>query len=158
MGPIGLQLAQAARAVSRHFDEALAAAGGTMPFWLVLLSLKTRRMASQRDLAEAIGIRAATLTHHLQAMEAQGLITRRPDTVNRRIHVVELTEAGDRAFFRLLEAAVAFDCRLRAGLSAGEIGTLEALLAHLAGNASAVREAGPAVLLNRRTGLTASFG
>ena len=29
MDPLGLQLAQAARAVSRHFDEALATAGGT---------------------------------------------------------------------------------------------------------------------------------
>ena len=53
--------------------------------WLVLLNLKTRRLANQRELAEAVGIREATLTHHLNAMEAGGLITRRRDTANRRI-------------------------------------------------------------------------
>ena len=37
--PIGLRLNQAARTVERAFDEALAAAGGTLPIWLVLLNL-----------------------------------------------------------------------------------------------------------------------
>ena len=40
--PIGLHLAQAARTVSRAFDDALADAGGTLPVWLVLLNIKTR--------------------------------------------------------------------------------------------------------------------
>jgi MarR family transcriptional regulator, transcriptional regulator for hemolysin len=133
--PVGLHLSRAARAVSRAFDDALAAAGGSLPVWLVLLNLKTRRLASQRELAEAVGIREATLTHHLNAMDARGLITRRRDAANRRIHVVELSEAGQAAFLDLRRAAVAFDRRLRRGITDQEIAGLEGVLDRLASNA-----------------------
>src|SRR6266699_3398282 len=104
--PIGLRLNQAARAVERAFDKALAEADGTLPVWLVLLNLKIRRPANQRELAEAVGIREATLTHHLKAMDSRGLITRSRDAANRRVQVVALTEAGEAAFLRLREAAI----------------------------------------------------
>jgi MarR family transcriptional regulator, transcriptional regulator for hemolysin len=133
--PIGLALAQAARTVSRAFDDALASAGGTLPVWLVLLNVKTRQLANQRELAGAVGIREATLTHHLNAMEADGLITRQRHPANRRIHVVALTEAGDAAFLRLRDAAIAFDQQLRSGFTDAELAALEGLLDRLAGNA-----------------------
>jgi MarR family transcriptional regulator for hemolysin len=132
--PIGLQLARTARLVSRAFDDALGEAGGSLPVWLVLLNTKTRRIANQRELAEAVGVREATLTHHLNAMEADGLLTRRRDEHNRRIHVVELTEAGEAAFLRLRDAAVAFDRRLRRGMTADEVAQLDGLLGGLAAN------------------------
>jgi MarR family transcriptional regulator, transcriptional regulator for hemolysin len=132
--PIGLYLTHASRAIGRAFDDALAAAGGSLPVWLVLVNLKMRSVASQRDLAEAMGIKEATLTHHLNAMETAGLITRRRDPVNRRIHVVELTEAGESSFGRLREAAFAFDARLRQNVTPEEIATLEGLLGRLAAN------------------------
>src|SRR5438132_8218958 len=115
--PIGLRLSQAARTVSRAFDDALDQAGGTLPVWLILLNLKIRKPANQRELAETVGVREATLTHHLNAMDARGLITRTRDAANRRIQVVTLTEAGEAAFLRLRAAAMAFDARLRAGFS-----------------------------------------
>src|SRR5579871_4401963 len=93
--PIGLRLNQAARAIGRAFDEALAGAGGSLPVWLILLNLKIRRPGTQRELAEAVGIREATLTHHLNAMDTAGLITRTRDTANRRIQLVKLTEDGE---------------------------------------------------------------
>ena len=132
--PIGLQLARAAKSVSRAFDDALAEAGGSVPVWLVLISLKSQQMRNQRELAEAVGIREATLTHHLNAMDGQGLITRRRDPANRRVHQVELTEAGEAAFQRMRGAATAFDQRLRSGLSGDEVSQLEALLGRLAAN------------------------
>ena len=107
--PIGLCLNQAARTVERAFDEALAEAGGTLPVWLILLNLKIRKPGTQRELAEAVGVREATLTHHLNAMDARGLITRTRDAANRRVQVVTLTETGEAAFLRLREAAMAFD-------------------------------------------------
>ena len=133
--PIGLRLSQAARTVSRAFEDALGAAGGTLPVWLILLNLKIRKPANQRELADAVGIREATLTHHLNAMDARGLITRSRDSGNRRIHVVELTEAGEAAFLRLQQAAIAFDARLRAGLAEADLADLSRLLGKLAGNA-----------------------
>jgi MarR family transcriptional regulator, transcriptional regulator for hemolysin len=132
--PIGLNLARTARSVSRAFDDALAQAGGSLPRWLVLISLKTRPVRNQRELAEAVGIREATLTHHLNSMDEEGLITRTRDPANRRVHLVELTEAGEAAFQRMRGAATAFDQRLRSGLSGDDVAQLEALLGRLAAN------------------------
>ncbi len=132
--PIGLQLTRYARLVGRAFDDALAEAGGSLPVWLVLLSLKTRSIANQRALADAVGVREATLTHHLNAMEADGLLTRRRDEANRRVHVVSLTPAGEAAFLRLREAAVRFDRKLRNDISEEELAGLEAVLARMAAN------------------------
>ena len=140
--PIGLELARAARTVSRAFDDALAEAGGSLPVWLVLLNLKTRKLSSQRDLAEAVGVREATLTHHLNAMDTQGLVTRTRDPANRRVHVVELTPAGEAAFIRLVEAATAFDRRLRDGLTDADLDGVAAVLGRLAGNVAG--DQGPA--------------
>ena len=132
--PIGLQLGRASRVVSRAFDDALEEAGGTLPVWLILLNLTIHQPDNQRELADAVGVREATLTHHLNAMDTRGLITRRRDTDNRRIHVVELTADGQALFERLQQAAVAFDARLRDGLDEAEIGTLRTLLGRLTAN------------------------
>ena len=132
--PLGLHLARTARNVGRAFDDALAEVGGSMPTWLILISLKTHQLGNQRELADAVGIRGATLTHHLNAMESAGLVTRRRDPANRRLHLVELTPDGDALFVRLREVAFAFDQRLRAGLTEYDVGQLEALLTRLRDN------------------------
>jgi MarR family transcriptional regulator for hemolysin len=141
--PIGLRLSRTARVVSRAFDEALAAAGGSVPAWLVLLNLKIRPPATQRELAEAIGVREATLTHHLNAMETQGLVSRRRDPTNHRVQLVQLTEAGEAAFVRLRLATSGFDERLRSGFRDTEIQSLSSLLARLAANVGDVEDGRP---------------
>jgi MarR family transcriptional regulator for hemolysin len=134
--PIGLHLARAAKSVSRAFDAALTEAGGSLPVWLILVSLKSPQHGAQREIADAIGIEGATLTHHLNKLEAAGLVTRRRDPANRRVHHVELTKAGDALFFALLERVVAFDRQLRAGVDEADLEQLRLLLDRLAGNAS----------------------
>jgi MarR family transcriptional regulator for hemolysin len=132
--PIGLTLAQTAKTVSRAFGDSLAEAGGSLPVWLILLALKSRTYANQREIAAVVGIQGATLTHHLNAMEADGLLTRARDPANRRVHMVELTEAGEDMFYRLAQAARTHDERLRAGLSDTDIRHLDELLHRLARN------------------------
>lgn len=132
--PIGLQLARTAKAVSRAFDAALVQAGGSLPVWLVLLSLRSGRPGTQRELAEAVGIRGATLTHHLTAMERDGLVVRRRDPLNRRVQQVEMTPAGEAMFDRLRVAARAHDERLRTGLSESEVDELARLLERMRDN------------------------
>jgi MarR family transcriptional regulator for hemolysin len=134
--PIGLQVTRTAKLLSRAFDEALAAAGGSPPTWLVLVSLKAQRHHTQRELAEGVGIEPATLTHHLTRMEAAGLVRRSRDAGNRRVQVVELTEEGDAAFHRLRSVVMAFDRRLRAGLTERQVAMLGDLLGRLRANAA----------------------
>jgi MarR family transcriptional regulator for hemolysin len=134
--PIGLRVNRTAKALGRAFDDALAGAGGSVPTWLILLSLKTRRWETQRELARSLGIEGPTLTHHLTALERDGLVTRTRDPENRRVQRVELTDAGDAAFGRMRRAATSFDARLRAGLDDGEIDLLRGLLDRLQANAT----------------------
>jgi MarR family transcriptional regulator for hemolysin len=132
--PIGFQVASTAKALNRGFEDALNTAGGSLPVWLVLLSLKAGQHNKQGDLAEAIGVEGPTLTHHLNRMEADGLVIRARDPQNRRIHRVELTTEGEAMFDRLRAAASRFDRRLRQGLSDDDISRLASLLGALRSN------------------------
>lgn len=143
--PIGLQLSGTAKVVSRAFNDALVAVGGSTPSWLVLMSLKRQPSMNQSELAAAVGIQGATLSHHLSSMEADGMLTRRRDPANRRVHVVELTGAGEAAFVRMREAAVSFDQRLRTGLDSDDLKHLSRMLARLENNVAG-SEDNPSVL------------
>ncbi|MBO0841437.1 MAG: winged helix-turn-helix transcriptional regulator [Sciscionella sp.] len=133
--PIGLQLSRISRAIAREFDAALAGVGSSMPIWLIMISLKMKKLANQQELANAVGIRGATLTHHLTAMEADGLITRHRDDANRRAQQVTLTEAGEHEFRRVRTTVTAFDRRLRRGLTATELDAFTDVLNRLHANA-----------------------
>jgi MarR family transcriptional regulator for hemolysin len=139
--PIGLHLTRVARVVSRAFDDALAEVGGSLPVWLVLLNLKINPHANQRELADAVGVREPTLTQHLNAMESNGILARRRDPDNRRIHIIETSESGNALFVRLRGAALDFDSRLREGFSELDLDQLRGLLDRLAANAGG-RDAG----------------
>ena len=132
--PIGLRVGRTAKALSRAFDEALADAGGSLPAWLVRVSLKRQAWKTQRELAQALGIEGPTLTHHLDRLEREGLVTRTRDPENRRVQRMALTEAGDAAFHRMRRAATAFDKRLRTGVDDEEIEDLRQLLGRLQAN------------------------
>jgi MarR family transcriptional regulator for hemolysin len=132
--PIGLELTRTGRLLSRAFNDALTEAGGSLPQWLVLTALKSGDHPTQRELAAAVGIEGATLTHHLHRMEADGLVRRERAADDRRNQLVVLTAAGEARFLALLGAVTAFDARLRAGLGAKELTALRAALAQLRSN------------------------
>jgi MarR family transcriptional regulator, transcriptional regulator for hemolysin len=132
--PIGREVAATAKALDRAFAAALAEAGGTLPAWLVLLALKQQPHRTQQEIARAIGIGGPTLTHHLDGMEAAGLVARSRGSVDRRAVRVELTAEGDAMFQRLREAAMAFDSRIRDGVPAADLDRVRDVLARLRAN------------------------
>jgi MarR family transcriptional regulator for hemolysin len=132
--PLGLHLARTAKVVSRALDDALAAAGGSLPQWVILVELKSAAHGTQRNIARAVGVEGATLTHHLNKMEAAGLVTRTRDPGNRRVHQVVLTDAGDAMFTSLLATVAGFDERLRRDLGEDDVARMHALLDRLAAN------------------------
>ena len=129
--PIGLRLARTARTVGQAFERAMAEAGGSAAMWQVLLLVRSQEWGNQSQMAEALGITGATLTHHLNAMEKQGLVRRWREESNRRVQRVELTPAGEAMFERLRGVAMAYDARLRSGLSEDELARLAGLLDRL---------------------------
>jgi MarR family transcriptional regulator, transcriptional regulator for hemolysin len=129
--PIGLRLTRTARVVSAAFDRVLAEAGGSAPAWQVLLLVRSAQWDTQTRLAEAMGITGATLTHHLAALERDGLVRRWREDSNRRVQHAALTEDGEALFERLREVAVRHDQRLRSKLDEGEAELLAGLLGKL---------------------------
>jgi MarR family transcriptional regulator, transcriptional regulator for hemolysin len=134
--PIGREVAVTAKALDRAFSATLAEAGGTLPAWLVLTALKQQPHRTQQDIARAIGIGGPTLTHHLDGMEAAGLVARSRDSGDRRAVQVRLTPAGDATFERLREAALSFEHRLRDGVAPADLDRLRELLGRLRANVS----------------------
>src|SRR5215207_5899523 len=128
-------IGRVAKELNRAFDDVLVAAGGSTPIWQVLHALAAGDHRTQADLALAIGVRQPTLTHHLDAMERVGLVSREREDGNRRAQRVTVTESGRQLFLRLRRAAASFDGRLRAGLDDGDVTALRRLLLQLAENA-----------------------
>jgi MarR family transcriptional regulator for hemolysin len=72
-------------------------------------------------------------------MEVAGLVTRRRDPNNRRVHHVALTDQGEQLFAALRGHVAAFDAALRTGLREGDLVELRRLLDHLAANVASPR-------------------
>ena len=126
--PIGLQLARTARVATTAFERAMADAGGSAAAFQVLVIVRSGEWGTQARMAEAMGITGATLTHHLNALERQGLVRRWREDSNRRVQHVALTPEGEELFLRLRDVAVRHDGRLRTHLSDEQVTLLGELL------------------------------
>ena len=129
--PIGLRLTRTARVVTQAFERAMAEAGGSAATFQILVLVRARRWGTQAEMAAAMGITGATLTHHLKAMEARGLVRRSRDEDNQRVQRVALTDDGAALFDRLRRVARRHDARLRAPLTDAETAQLADLLARV---------------------------
>jgi MarR family transcriptional regulator for hemolysin len=126
--PLGLHLARTARLATTAFERAMSDAGGSAAAFQVLVLVRSGEWRTQAGMAEAMGITGATLTHHLNALEAQGLVRRWREASNRRVQRVELTDEGAALFDRLRRVATQHDERVRAQLTDAEAAQLAALL------------------------------
>lgn len=131
MDSLARRIVLTAKAMRAHFEGHLAAAGASLPFWLVLEQLVQEDGLSQRDLARRLSVEAPTLTRHLDKMAAEGLLLRSQDPDDRRVTRIKLTGAGRTLHQRLQAVAQARDGELRALLSPREIATLERALARI---------------------------
>jgi MarR family transcriptional regulator for hemolysin len=120
--------------VSRAFNDRLLEAGGSVPTWLILNSLKAGERRTQLELARAVGIEGPTLTRHLDGLEDDGLVRRVRGGADRRAVRVEVTAEGERLFRRLLQAVIAFNRDLTDGLGDAELARLRKTLARLEQN------------------------
>ena len=130
--PIGFVLSQAARTTTRAFEEYLFEGNGSLSTWLILLALQRDGQSEQGELAIFVGVQGPTLTHHLNAMEEDGLIRRIRTKSDRRVHQVQLTRAGQKLFDKLKSRAETFDRMLTSSFTATELTALRASLDHVA--------------------------
>jgi MarR family transcriptional regulator, lower aerobic nicotinate degradation pathway regulator len=90
---LGLLLAQAGRAVTRRFQDALSPMG-VRPRPMSLLFILREAPMSQQQLAAVIDIAPTNLVGLLNDLEKHRLVRRVRDPADRRRHVVEITQRG----------------------------------------------------------------
>ncbi len=118
-----------AQVVRRDADQALADVDGMRPRHLVALTLlRDHGPMAQAALGEGLRLDPSNVVALLNDLEARGLVTRRRDPVDRRRHIVALSDGGVRALDRAEAGLAAVEDALLSGLSADERSTLRELL------------------------------
>jgi MarR family transcriptional regulator for hemolysin len=114
--PLGRQLVFTAKAMRAAFEDTLTAAGGSLGTWIVLSALSDVGCMSQTALASHVHLEGATITHHIDQLEAAGLVRWQLDPGDRRVRRLELTDADTKLHRRLLAAVIELQQHALAGL------------------------------------------
>jgi DNA-binding MarR family transcriptional regulator len=110
-------------------SESVLAPLGLRPRHLIALTvLRERGGSSQQDLAKILAMDGTNVVGLLNDLEAENLIERRRSPVDRRRHVVELTDVGVKMLVRAEFALAAVEDEVLGGLTAEQRETLYELL------------------------------
>jgi DNA-binding MarR family transcriptional regulator len=127
----GMLLLKIGKAAERRFEKALKPSGLTPRHLGVLFEVQARP-TSQQALIETIGVDPSKLVGLLNDLEADGLIVRKRDPVDRRRHIVEVSAKGSARLEDAKQVAATVEEELLAGLDADQRAELLALLAQVA--------------------------
>jgi DNA-binding MarR family transcriptional regulator len=97
----------------------------------VLLAIDRFESASQQEVAESLGVDRTTMVAIIDALEAKGIIVRRPDPEDRRRNVVEMTQDGQTLLREATAASDVAEAELLAPLNREESEQLRTLLARI---------------------------
>ena len=89
-----LHVQRAARAMARHFDEALRPVALTNGQFSLLMSLNRPKPPGMGEVAALLAMDRTTLTANLKPLERRGLLTVSVDEADRRSRRLTLTAAG----------------------------------------------------------------
>ena len=88
-----------ARAWRQAIDRRLKYLGMSQASWMTIaVAANAREPLSQSELADSLGVEAATMVAMVDRLVKAGLVKREPSTADRRIKRVVVTEAGYRLF------------------------------------------------------------
>jgi DNA-binding MarR family transcriptional regulator len=102
---LAAMLAPLARTLAGREEPALRAHGISMWGYVVLTALAEQPVRTQTALAQAINADKSRIIGVLDHLQERGLISRRPDTSDRRVHLLSLTAAGE-GLRRSVQAAI----------------------------------------------------
>jgi DNA-binding MarR family transcriptional regulator len=102
---LAAMLVPLARTLVAREEPALRAHGISMWGYVVLTALAEQSVRTQAALAQAISADKSRIIGVLDHLQERGLISRRPDASDRRVHLLSLTPAGDR-LRRSVQAAI----------------------------------------------------
>ncbi|QLF92654.1 winged helix-turn-helix transcriptional regulator [Pseudomonas sp. ABC1] len=124
------RLRRASRGVSKLYDDALHGVGINVAQYSLLRHLDRLVQPSITDLADAMGLERSTLGRNLRVLEGKGLVVLL-DGIDRRNRPVALTQAGEQALAKALQAWSQVQDDLNRRLPQQQMEALNALLASL---------------------------
>lgn len=131
--PIGERFATAIYASAREWrllvDKRLKHLRIGQSGWLTIAIIaKASRPLSQRSLAETAGIEGSSMVSMLDRLERDGFVVRVPSLVDRRVKLVQLTEAGSIVHDEVRKVGTSVRAGLLALLDPREIASATELL------------------------------
>ncbi len=127
MKPLDEQFAESLHLVAHawrtELDRRLRPSGFSHSRWLLLLHLSRHDGCTHRELAQHMGIEAATLVRQVDYMEHEGLLRRRGSETDRRVKHLFLSAAGKKAVEHIRSHAAELRKEILSGCSKEDIGT-----------------------------------
>jgi len=106
-----------------ELDRRLRPLGFSHSRWLLLLYLSRHDGCTHSELAQHMGIEAATLVRSVDHMESEGLLKRQGSETDRRVKHLHLSEDGKQVVITIRAHAAELRKEVMAGLSQAEIKT-----------------------------------
>ena len=125
---IGRLLYLTHRTVHEELDRRLSQHGASLWNWVLLKEAAHAEGASQRELAQHMGIEPPTLVRQLDKLAEDGLVERRPDPDDRRVVRVIVTPAGLERLQELHAVVHELDAELRGILTKRDVEVLSRAL------------------------------
>lgn len=125
-------LAQLGAHAAMRFAERIGALHLTPPQTGLLRAVAAAPGQSQQALATVLGTPPSRLVALVDQLDERGLLERRRNPDDRRLHALHVTAAGEKLLRRIGEVARAHDDAMCAALDGGERATLRALLGRIA--------------------------
>lgn len=136
VGPadVSAAIVQAARSIRTVLSRNLLSSGLYAGQDGVMLALAENGGLTPGALAARLGVKAPTMTRTIGRLEAQGFVERKPDDIDGRLTVVQLTQAGRDTLGLITEACSVSEQQALDGLTDKEVRTLLKLLRTVDGN------------------------
>jgi len=104
---MGFVVNMTAKAFQKSFDiELRKNAGVSLSQWRVVGALVIQPGLTQKEIADKVGIEGATLVPIIYKMEKEGLLKRKPDSSDRRVNRIYLTQKADSLWESMVECAL----------------------------------------------------
>jgi DNA-binding MarR family transcriptional regulator len=117
---VGFLVSQLGYAVTRRFRADLESLSLEPRHFGLMRALGAARHLSQQALGESLHIPASSIVALLDQLEAKGFVRRQLDPADRRVRLVELTEAGQAVLARAVEIGIVIEAALCEGFDARE--------------------------------------
>ena len=144
---MGFVVNMTAKAFQKSFDiELRKNAGVSLSQWRVVGALVIQPGLTQKEIADRVGIEGATLVPIIDKMEKEGLLKRKPDSSDRRVNRIYLTQKADSLWESMVECALKIRKSSTKNISENDIQTSLETLRKISQNLTSFSEIDKAVV------------